>query len=116
MVVIVSDFFDPKGVESLIASFKQLRHKLLLVQLVRQTDRTPDLEGDVEVVDCETGEFEEISLTPEMLSAYRESYDRFQERLVTFAKQRSAGLLSLQVEQDVVPQLAQLFEGGTYVP
>lgn len=113
LAVIISDFFDPDGVESVIAALKTLRHKLLLVQLVRDVDRDPKVTGDLRLLDCETGTTEDVSATAAVLNHYREAYDRFQERLSEFVRQRNAGLLRLDVDAEVVPQLATLFETGS---
>lgn len=112
VVAIVSDFFDPAGIDAVVDALRRLRHKLLLVQLVRPSDAEPALQGDVRLVDCETGVGEDVSVTPAVVSAYRQAYATFQDKLGRFAQSRGAGLLRLDVEQPVVPQLAALFEGG----
>ncbi len=113
LAVVISDFFDPQGAERVVEALKTLRHKVLLVQLVRESDRDPQLQGDLQLLDCETGQVEDVSVTPALLDQYRASYDRFQEKLTSFVRQRNAGLLRLDVDQPVVPQLATLFETGS---
>ena len=115
LVAIVSDFFDPRGIEAVTAALGRLRHRLLLVQLVRASDRDPDITGDVRLVDCETGGAADVSISSATLERYRAAYDRFQEGLTSFARRRGAGLVRLDVEQEVVPQLAAVFETGSYV-
>ena len=115
LVAVISDFFDPAGIEAVTEALGHLRHKLLLVQLGRASDAHPTFEGDVRLLDCETGEGEDVSVTPGVLAAYRKAYGSFQDRLAAFARARGAGLLHLDVEQPVVPQLASLFEGGRLV-
>ena len=115
LVAVVSDFFDPAGVGSVIAALKTVRHKLLLVQLVRSGDADPQANGDVRVIDCESGEAEDVTVTPALLARYREAYDHFQHTLIQFAKQRGAGFLRIDADEEIVPQLATLFESGSYV-
>jgi len=115
LLAVVSDFFDPQGIEAVTAALKTVRHRLLLIQLVRPSDRRPELNGDYHLVDCESGESAEVSVTDRLLSRYTEAYDRFQTGLTDFASKRGAGLLQLDVEQEVAPQLATLFETGGYV-
>lgn len=114
LVVVISDFFDPGGLEAVTSALKTLRHRLLLVQLVRGSDRDPGLEGDLRLVDCESGTSENVSVTAAVLDRYREAYDRFNEGLAEFVRARGAGLLQLDVDGDVAAQLAGLFEGGRY--
>ena len=115
LLVVVSDFFDPAGIEAVVEGLKQVRHKLLLVQLYRRSDAEPELQGDVRVIDCETREAEDLSVTPALVRRYRAAYEQFQAALAAFARSRNAGLLRIDVAEDIVPQLAQLFEGGRYV-
>ena len=113
LVVVVSDFFDPGGIEALTEALGGLRHKLLLVQLARPSDREPGTQlGDLRVVDCETREIQDVSVTSEVLQRYRAAYDRFGAGLAALARSRRAGLLVLDVENEVVPQIASLFENG----
>jgi len=115
LLVIVSDFFDPAGTEAVLEALKQVRHKLLLVQLHRRSDAEPDLRGDVRLIDCESREAEDVSVTPALIKRYRQVYEQFQNTLTEFARKRGAGLLRIDTEDDIVPQLAQVFESGRYV-
>jgi hypothetical protein len=72
------------------------------------------LRGDLRLVDCETGKGRDISITPGVLSSYRAAYTRFETTFTAFAQERRAGLIRLDVEQPVIPQLAELFEAGHY--
>ena len=114
LVVVVSDFFDPGGLPAVTEALGSLRHDLLLVLLVRPSDREVHLEGDLRLTDCETGAWQDVSVTPSVLERYRAAYDGFQAGLADFARRRHAGLLRLDVEQDVISQLATLFESGRY--
>ena len=112
LCVVISDFFDPDGLQAILSSLKGLRHRLLLVQLVKPSDRDPSLQGDLRLVDCETGVGEDVSLTPAVLDAYRRAAADFDAGLAQFARTMGAGLLRLNCDAPVVPQLATLFEGG----
>jgi uncharacterized protein (DUF58 family) len=117
LVVIISDFFDPAGIEAVTKALGRTRHKLLLVQLVRKGDRDPDpvrMSGDLRLVDSETGDAQNLSITADLLGRYRTAYDHFETGLTEFATRRQCGLLQLDVDQPIVDQLATLFEGGRY--
>ncbi|QDU66130.1 DUF58 domain-containing protein [Engelhardtia mirabilis] len=115
LAVVISDFFDPGGLAAVTEALRGVRHRLLLVQLVRGTDRTPAaMDGDLRLVDCETAEVQDVSVTPAVLERYRDAYDRFADGLQSFARSRGAGLLAVDVERQIVPQLAELFEQGRF--
>ena len=113
VVAIVSDFFDPAGIEALTTALRRVRHRLVLIQLVRKTDREPDITGDLRLRDCETGVAENVSITRDVLDSYRAAYDRFDHGLTEFARRHGAGLVRLDCDEDVVPQLAELFSAGS---
>ena len=112
LAVVISDFFDARGAASVVQSLKLLEHRILLVQLVRASDRDPDVRGDLRLLDCESGAAEDVSATAAVLESYRHAYDRFQGTLIEFTRSRGAGLLRLDADVDIVPQLATLFESG----
>ena len=114
LVAIISDFFDPNGIEPVLEELGRFQHRLLFVQLVRETDRNPDVQGDLRLVDCESGAAEDVSVTSNVVEKYRQAYSRFEDQITRFAKRRGAGLVRLDVEREVVPQLASLFETGSY--
>lgn len=114
LVVIISDFFDPAGADAMVAALKRLRHKLLLVQLVHPSDRNPQIQGDVRLRDCESGVDQDITVTSQVLERYRQAYDKHAEVLTDFAQKRRIGLVQLDVEKNVVEQIATVFEGGRY--
>lgn len=115
LVCVVSDFFDPAGVDAVIDALRRVRHRLLLVQVTRASDRDPTLRGDLRLVDCETRAESDVSVTPAVLERYRAAYDRFEERLGGFARERECGFVRLDADREVVPQLASLFEAGVLV-
>ena len=114
LLTIVSDFFDPRGLDPVLETLRRMRHRLLLIPVIRASDREPVLTGDVRVRDCETGVAEDITVTASVLERYRAAYTRFEGALEDFARERRAGLLRLDADGDVVAQLAGLFEGGNY--
>jgi uncharacterized protein (DUF58 family) len=113
LLVIVSDFFDPEGLEALQQAMKAVRHRLLLIQLVKQSDADPALQGDVRLRDCETGEVTDLTLTPEVIERYRAAWREFNESLATLAKRRQGQVLQLDVDRDLFDQLTTLFDSGS---
>jgi len=112
LLVIISDFFDPEGLDGLRDALRSVRHRMLFVQLVRPSDAEPVLDGDLRLRDCETGDLAEITITPHLLGRYHEAYGAFTVSLAELVKYFHGGLLRLDVEADLVEQLNTLFESG----
>lgn len=123
LAVVISDFFDPAGIEAVLAAAKRLRHKLLFVQLWRAGDAEPDPDqfgGDLRLVDAEgasaaapSGHLD-MYVDDQVRARYRAAFQAFEAALQTFALERRVGYLKLDVEDDLVGQLATLFQGGRY--
>jgi hypothetical protein len=112
LLVVISDFFDPGGLAVVRDAMRGIRHRLLFVQLLRQSDADPDIDGDVRLRDCETGDAAEVTITPHVRDRYREAYAAFSQELIDLAKYYHGGLLRLDVEQDLVQQLNSHFSSG----
>ncbi len=117
LLVVISDFFDPAGLNAVLESLRQSRHRLLLAQLIGNHDLDParrrGMRGDVRLRDCESGDAVDVSLTPAILASYRAIVSDFNERLTRFATERGAGFLRLNTDEEVLPQLAAAFEAGS---
>ena len=112
LLVVISDFFDPGGLAAVRDALRGIRHRLLFVQLVRPSDAEPDIDGDVRLRDCETGDAAEVTITPHVRDRYREAYAAFSQELVDLVKYFHGGLLRLNVEADLVDQLNEHFASG----
>lgn len=76
VAVLISDFFDPEWE----AGLKALLHRRFQVTVIHVLDRSevrPDYLGDLKLVDCETGEEREITVSAGLLSEYRRTMEQF---------------------------------------
>lgn len=116
LVVVISDFFDEAGLDAVLGSLALLRHRLLLVQLVRPEDADPMLNpaftGDLVIEDEENGTLLDVTVTPQLIEAYRAQYRAFNAQLTSFATQRGAALTQIDAGRDVLDQLQDLFKAG----
>ncbi|MBC8136452.1 MAG: DUF58 domain-containing protein [Fibrella sp.] len=82
--VVVSDFMDPnweKGIKALLAR----RFQVVLLHVLSPEETNPTLSGDLRLVDSETGDVREVSVTPELLKRYKVALDSFCTRMETVA-------------------------------
>lgn len=114
LLVVVSDFFDPRGIDEVLAALGAQRHRLLLVQVTCVTDAEPSLPGEYQLVDCETGAHVDVTVSQRVLARYRAAYARFAEALHTFAVRHRAAHLRLDTRQPVLAQLGTLFRDGEF--
>ena len=112
MVAIVSDFFDPAGIDAVVEFLHGMPHKLLLVQLCRESDVRPQLDGELSLVDCETGHDLRVTVTATALKAYQQAYADFQDKLLEFAARLLGGYITLDADGVVLDQFMNMFVGG----
>lgn len=116
LLMVISDFFDDRGLDAVLAGLGALRHRLLIVRTVRATDRNPALHGELRLRDCETGTPLDLTVTDAILEKYHDAWREFEESLKGFARKRGAGYLDLSIEEPVLAQFQTLFPGGVFEP
>ena len=114
LLIVISDFFDEEVIDNLTQELRNLRHRVILVQLVKNEDTEPtmvdDLQGDVQLLDCETNVGLDLSIDPALLNRYRSAYREFTQKLTRSAASSNAGLLVVNAEEDILTQLGSLFQ------
>ncbi len=76
IAVVLSDFFDEsylKGLKALLAR----RFQVILLHVLDQEEVQPTLTGDLRLLDAETGEAREVSLSPRLLAQYHTQLQTF---------------------------------------
>jgi uncharacterized protein (DUF58 family) len=77
MAILISDLLSPEGFEDGLDSLLAAGLDVVVLQVLSPQELTPTEGGDVELVDAETGEIVEVSLTARMIGIYRERLDRW---------------------------------------
>lgn len=111
-LVVISDFFDPAGVESWASVLKRTGHLPVLVQVTRQNDRQPALSGALEIEDCETQHLQRVVISSRTEAAYREAYDSFEEALDQTASATGGRRLLIDADKPVLAQLGAMGPSG----
>ena len=116
LVVLISDFYDPAGVPAVETALKGLRHRLALVRIVRPEDREPSLQGEIRLLDVETGDHLDVAVDERVRRRYRERYEAFEESLRGMAARLHVPLLEVDVHRPLLPQFGPLFPEGVFRP
>jgi hypothetical protein len=109
LAVVLSDLLDPAGFENGVRALLERRFDVHLIHLLDPEEMSPDLAGDLRLIDSETGEVRELSVDGEALRDYRERLSQFFERIETFCRTKEIGyhrvITDTPVEQFVIAQL-----------
>jgi uncharacterized protein (DUF58 family) len=93
LLAVLSDFFDAGPVIEALGLARALGHELVLVQILDQSELSPELEGDLTLEDVETGAAVEISADPAAISAYLKRLDALSDTLRGWARRHGATFL-----------------------
>lgn len=89
LVCVISDFLTTEGIEA-IAPLLGAGHQIELIQVLSPEEANPQLTGDLELVDKETGEGVEVSMGVHVMRRYHQRLAALQSELKSFAL-RSGG-------------------------
>jgi uncharacterized protein (DUF58 family) len=99
LVVLISDFLDPDGIEPGFALLRRFRHEVAVIHVISPEEREPRLPEEVVLVDAEDGVASELDLTPSLLGAYREAFRRHEQDIEAYC--RKYGWAYLQAPTEV---------------
>jgi uncharacterized protein (DUF58 family) len=89
LAVLISDFYDPKGFEEGINTLRYNRFEPFVLQAYDLREASPHLHGDLALVDCETGETKEVTVSKSLLEAYQKEHERYCKELELFCTARA---------------------------
>jgi uncharacterized protein (DUF58 family) len=92
LVVVVSDLFDPNGFERGLDLLRHRKYEPHVVQVFDKYEKDPpDMLGDVEMWDVESGAARKVTVTERNLRQYRHLFDQFQGRVQAYCNRHSLG-------------------------
>ncbi len=109
--VVISDFFDPnweKGIRTLLGR----RYQVVLLQVLDTEEVTPSLLGDVRLVDAETGETREVSVTPTLLAQYETALTAFCGQLSDLANRHGMDYIRTTTDAPLEDLLLKTLRGS----
>lgn len=68
--VVISDFFTSGSIDELIKYLAFKKQQIILIQVLTEEEVTPQIGGQVRLVDSETGEEMNLTITPKLLKTY----------------------------------------------
>jgi uncharacterized protein (DUF58 family) len=77
LVVLISDFYDPDGFEQGLNTLRYNKFEPFVLQVYDKREAEPQLHGDLALVDCETGDTREITVSKSLLQAYTREHEKY---------------------------------------
>lgn len=113
LAIVISDLYDPAGFEQAIDVLRYARFEPVVLHLWDPTEARPPLHGDVRLVDTETGEARDVTVTARVLERYAAAHDAYRRRIEAYCRDKQvpyAGLSTSTPWDEAM--LALLRRGG----
>lgn len=98
VALLISDLYDPAGFEDGINTLRFHRFEPHVLQLFDPAEERPALHGDVRLVDEETGEAREVTITPRVLERYAKAHAAYRRRIEAFCAEKQVGHHALRTD------------------
>jgi uncharacterized protein (DUF58 family) len=98
LAVVISDLFDPSGCQRGLDVLRYHRYEPTVVHLYDRLEAAPDLLGDVELVDIETGSLRKITITEKNLKQYRRVFREFLDSVQNYCRGYGVGCTTSSTE------------------
>jgi uncharacterized protein (DUF58 family) len=95
LLIVVSDFLDDKGCEKALQYLTDFGHELLLVQVWSEEDRSPPWNGELELVDAESGSHVKMQIDDRARERYTAAFDRYSDTLQKIAVSNNGRYVSV---------------------
>lgn len=86
--VIISDFYDERGYEAALETLRYHRFEVHVVHIVDENEIEEGRRGEVRLVDCESDQTVDVTLTPALIAEYKRTQARFGAQLEAFCRER----------------------------
>lgn len=91
LVVIISDFYGLLKAQSAIDQLRFFKHQLYVIQIASPWELDPPIRGEFRLVDTETSEHEDLTVTDSMLRRYKQAFTDFSAQLRSYSMKYSIG-------------------------
>jgi len=84
LAVVISDFYDPQGFEQGINTLRYNKFEPFVLQVYDHREAEPQLHGDLALVDCETGDTREVTVSRALLEQYTKAHEAYCQELEAY--------------------------------
>jgi uncharacterized protein (DUF58 family) len=115
LAVLLTDLFDPAGLERGINVLRYAKFEPFVLHVVDPSEAKPDLRGDVRVYDCETGQEREVTVTAKVLERYGEAFEEYLDEARRFCTSRQVSYFRADVNIPFDELILRVFRRGGFL-
>ncbi|MCY6371598.1 DUF58 domain-containing protein [Clostridium ganghwense] len=99
--VIISDFFTEGNLEEVIKYLVYKKQEVILIHLLCKEELKPELEGQIRLIDSETGEARNIAVTSQLLKRYEASLNEFTNNIKELTRKVGAHYMLIESSDSI---------------
>jgi len=115
LAVVISDFYDPDGFEDGLNTLRYNRFEPFVLQVYDKREAEPNLHGDLALVDCETGDTREVTVSRSLLEAYKREHERYCKDLEQFCTARALPFFRTTTAIPFEELILRIFRSGGFL-
>ena len=115
LAVVLSDFYDPDGYEEAINLLRYNKFEPFAIQIYDEAEAKPKLKGDLQLIDCETGEMRELTISARMLEAYTREHAKFCADLEEFCRAKHVPFFRADTKVPFDDLILRIFRRGGFL-
>jgi uncharacterized protein (DUF58 family) len=115
LAIVLSDFYDPDGWADGLNLLRYHRFEPTVLQVYDQREARPALRGDVELVDVETGELREVTVSERVLDGFAREHAAWCERLAAFCGARGIAYFRADTRVPFDELVLRIFRAGGFL-
>ena len=91
VVIVISDFYDLDGYQQALKYLRYQRHDVYVLHVMDEEEESPDIRGDIRLVDSEDERFKEINVTDGLLTRYKAAFEKLATDVERFCVRNEMG-------------------------
>ena len=115
VVVVISDFYNPNGYEKALNFLHYQQFETYVVHIVDNREFEPAFHGDVSLVDAESGERLDLTMTPKLIAKYKAAFDALCLKMEAYCVARNMLYFRTPVETPFDEIVLKVFRAGGFL-
>jgi hypothetical protein len=115
LVVVITDLYDHQGYQAGMNYLRYHRFEPFLIHIYDKDEFYPEIKGDLQLVDCETGLTKEITVTKRLLNKYRQALDTFLNEAEEFSIKSQISYFRAPIQLPFDQLILKIFRAGGFL-
>ncbi|MFA5624549.1 MAG: DUF58 domain-containing protein [Bradymonadales bacterium] len=115
VAVVLSDFYSPEGFQTGLSALLYQQFECYAIQIADEAELSANLRGDLELIDVESGERRQVTVTPRLMQRYRDAHKRLSNELAEFCTKRGMLYFHAPTSLPFEELILKIFRSGGFL-